>query len=62
LAPYLTLKNCNESGTRFASYGYLKDYTDLARKQLNFTYESHRDMTGNWGVLPISGSYNCSGE
>jgi hypothetical protein len=58
----LTLENCDESGTKCTSYGYLKDYTDLVAKKYNFTYESHRDMTGNWGVLQISGPYNRSGE
>jgi hypothetical protein len=61
-APYLTLENCDESGTNCTSYGYLKDYTDLVAKKYNFTYESHRDVTGNWGVFPISGPYNQSGE
>jgi hypothetical protein len=62
-APYLTLENCDESGTKCTSYGYLKDYTDLVAKKYNFTYESHRDMTGNCrGVMPISGPYNQSGE
>jgi hypothetical protein len=61
-APYLTLENCDESGTKCTSYGYLKDYTDLVAKKYNFTYESHRNMTGNWGLLPISGPFNQSGE
>jgi hypothetical protein len=61
-APYLTLENCDESGTKCTSYGYLKDHTNLVAKKYNFTYESHRDMTGNWGDLPISGPYNQSGE
>jgi hypothetical protein len=61
-APFLTLGDCNENGTMCNSYGYLKDYTDMISKQMNFTYESHRQMDGDWGVLPKSGPFNISGE
>jgi hypothetical protein len=54
-APFLTLANCNENGTICDNYGYLKEYTDVIPKQANFTYESHRQMNGDWGTVPKSG-------
>jgi hypothetical protein len=62
LAPYLTLENCDQSGKNCTVYGYLKDYADVLAKQFNFTYESHKDVNGDWGVLPKSGPFNRSGE
>jgi hypothetical protein len=41
-APYLTVEDCNQVGQNCTNYGYLKDYTDVIAKKLNFTYESHR--------------------
>ena len=61
-APFLTLEHCNENGTMCNNYGYLKDYTDMIARQVNFTYESHRQVDGDWGELPKSGSFNSSGE
>jgi hypothetical protein len=39
-----------------------KDYTDVLAKKLNFTYESQREVDGDWGTLPKSGPYNRSGN
>jgi hypothetical protein len=61
-APYLIIEDCNKSGTKCKSSGYLIDYVDLMAEQYNFTYESHRQMDGDWGTLPKSGPYNMSGE
>jgi hypothetical protein len=60
--PYLTFEDCNEVGNNCTNYGYLKDYTDVIAKKLNFTYESQREVNEDWGSLPKSGPYNYSGK
>jgi hypothetical protein len=59
-SPYLTFEDCDKSGKHCKHYGYLKDYTDVIAQKLNFTYESHGDIDGDWGTLPKSGPYNHS--
>jgi hypothetical protein len=61
-SPYLTIKDCNQVGKNCTNYGYLKDYTDVIAKKLNFTYESQIDVNKDWGTLPKSGPHNCSGK
>jgi hypothetical protein len=61
-APYFTLEDCDQNGRKCRSNGYLKQYSDLIAKQFNFTYESHKEVNDDWGVLPKSGPYNLSGE
>jgi hypothetical protein len=61
-APWLTFEDCNKDGTVCKSYGYLKDYADMISRKLNCSYESHRQMDGDWGLMPKSGPYNISGE
>jgi hypothetical protein len=61
-APYFTLKNCDQNGRKCRSTGYMKQYMDVLAQQFNFTYESHKDANDDWGGIPTSGPYNCSGE
>jgi hypothetical protein len=61
-SPYLILDDCDQVGQNCTTYGYLKDYTDVLAKKLNFTYESQREVDGDWGTLPKSGPYNRSGK
>jgi hypothetical protein len=60
-APYLSLEDCDKSGENCKTYGYLKDYTDIIAKRCNFTWESHKEINEDWGVLPKSGARftNC---
>jgi hypothetical protein len=60
--PYLTMEDCDEDGKHCNTYGYLKDYADVISQKLNFTYESHKQVDGDWGSLPKSGPYNRSGK
>jgi hypothetical protein len=56
-APYLHLEECDKDGKNCKQQdGYLKDYTDFIAQKLNFTYEQHSDIDGDWGTLPISGT------
>jgi hypothetical protein len=59
--PYIALQDCDQDGKQCKSSGYLKDYTDVIAQQLNFTYESHSQVDGDWGILPQSGPFNHSG-
>lgn len=44
-APFLTIDNCNEEGLECAQYyGYLKDYMDAMATELNFTYDTYKDL------------------
>ena len=44
-APFLTIDNCNEEGLECEqNYGYLKDYMDALATELNFTYETYKDL------------------
>jgi hypothetical protein len=61
-SPYLTLEDCNQVGKNCTSDGYLKDYTYVMAKKLNFTYESQKEVNGDWGLLPKSGLQNHSGK
>ena len=47
-APFLTIDDCNEEGLECAQYyGYLKDYMDAMATELNFTYETYKDLGCN---------------
>jgi hypothetical protein len=46
-APFLTLEDCDESGSKCTSYGYLNDYNDMIAKQYNFSYECHKKLDGD---------------
>ena len=61
-APYLMLDNCSDHGLDCISSGFLKDLTDQIGAMFNFTYRSVRDPDMDWGVTPVSGPYNSSGE
>ena len=44
-APFLTIDDCNEEGLECAQYyGYLKDYMDAMATELNFTYDTYKDL------------------
>ena len=43
------------------SYGLYPDIIDEMGKQLNFTWENHKEINGDWGLTPISGPFNRSG-
>jgi hypothetical protein len=60
-APYIVLKDCDQGGKKCKGYGYLKDYADLIAQKLNFTYDTHNQVDGDWGTMPKSGPYNRSG-
>jgi hypothetical protein len=61
-APYITFEDCDQTGRKCRSDGYLKQYTDILAKQFNFTYVSNKDVNDDWGLFPKSGPYNRSGE
>merc|ERR1712154_345821 len=61
-APFLTIDDCNDEGLECAQYyGYLKDYMDAMATELNFTYDTYKDLNNDWGTSPKSGPYNLSG-
>ena len=35
---------------------------EIFAKEFNFTHASHKNMDGDWGMLPKAGPYNMSGE
>ncbi len=61
-APYLTIKNCNEKGRNCTYYGFLGDMMDICADSLNFTWDIYKDVNNSWGLFPISGPYNLSGN
>lgn len=60
-APFFTVENCDFEGKNCDQYGFYGDFMDECAKIMNFTWESHADPEGNWGVRPISGPFNISG-
>ena len=61
-APFYTIDDCNEYGTKCGtSFGYLNDYMNLLAKKLNFTYASYKDLDGDWGTIPKAGPFCLNG-
>ena len=60
-APYFTLYNCTERKRNCSSDGYLTDLMNILGGMMNFTWESHGEIEGNWGTTAISGPSNSSG-
>jgi hypothetical protein len=60
-APYFTLLDCNEDKQNCQSEGYLTDVMNILGEMMNFTWESHGEIEGNWGTTSISGPSNSSG-
>ena len=60
-APFLTI-DCNEEGKNCTTRGFYHDFTNAMGRIMNFTWDSHADPNGDWGVRPISGPFNRSGE
>ena len=60
-APFFTIKNCDSEGKNCEMYGFYGDLMTEMGRVMNFTWDSHADPDGNWGVRPISGPVNMSG-
>ena len=60
-APYFTLLDCTEEKRNCHSEGYLTDMMNILGEMMNFTWESHGEIEGNWGTTSISGPSNSSG-
>ena len=58
--PYVTISDCNSVGRNCSYKGMLVDYMNIWSKHLNFTWDLHKDITGEWGLKPKSGMYNSS--
>ena len=60
--PQVRLDDCDGEGKNCqTSIGLYPDIIDEMGRLLNFTWENHKEVDGNWGVMPISGPYNRSG-
>ena len=60
--PQIKIDNCDENGKNCkTSFGLYPDIIDEMSKILNFTWENHKELDGNWGATPISGPLNKSG-
>ena len=55
--PYVTISDCNSFGRNCSYKGMLVDYMNIWSKHLNFTWDLHKDITGDWGLKPKSGMY-----
>ena len=60
-SPYFTLECDEKAYTNCQGEGYLADAMDILGDMMNFTWESHAQKEGDWGVKPISGPVNSSG-
>ena len=60
-APYYIIKNCDQKGRNCDTSGFYHDFTAAMGKIMNFTWETQKELSGNWGVAPISGPFNKSG-
>ena len=60
-SPYFSLINCSDEGRDCESEGYLTDVMNILGNMMNFTWESHGEINGNWGTTVISGPSNSSG-
>ena len=54
-APYFMISNCDEIGKNCEMKGFLNDYMNAMGNILNFTWTSHIDIDGNWGVIGQDG-------
>ncbi len=61
-SPYYILEDCDAEGLCSKDSGFLKGLMDLIRQDLNFTYVTYVEPSGDWGVIPKSGPFNTSGE
>ena len=61
-APYFTLIDCTPDKKNCKSKGYLTDVMNILGSMMNFTWESHGEIDGNWGTTAISGPSNSEGE
>ena len=55
--PILMLTNCNDKGKECKFDGYLNDLMNMAGQMANFSWTSHAQIGGNWGVIPQNGSW-----
>lgn len=60
-APYFSLLDCTSDKRSCKSEGYLTDVMNILGAMMNFTWESHGEIDGNWGTTPVSGPSNSSG-
>ena len=61
-APYYTIEDCNDLGLECAmSDGYFKDVIDILGARYNFTVISHKNLDGDWGLMPKSGPFSING-
>ena len=49
--PYFHLYDCDELGMGCKSAGYLKTFMDNLGTLMNFTWESHKEINDNWGLV-----------
>ena len=57
--PYFHLYNCNDKGMDCESAGYLKQFMDSLGTLMNFTWESHKEINNDWGLVQQDdGSWN----
>ena len=61
-APYYIIENCDEDGRNCDTSGFYHDYTLAMGRIMNFTWQTQKELNGNWGVAPINGPFNKSGE
>ena len=50
--PYFLLFDCNDQGKQCKSEGYLKNLMDGLGTLMNFTWESHKEVNNDWGIVP----------
>ena len=50
--PYFLLSDCNDQGKQCKSEGYLKNLMDGLGTLMNFTWESHKEVNNDWGIVP----------
>ena len=60
-APYFSLFDCTPDKRNCRSEGYLTDVMNILGTMMNFTWESHGEIDGNWGTTAMSGPSNSSG-
>lgn len=61
-SPYIKNENCDESGRNCTNTGLLVDFMQIWARDFNFTWDIYADVDGDWGINPVSGPYNISGE
>ena len=58
-APYFTLIDCDQDQKNCQSEGYLTDVMNILGETMNFTWESHGEIDGNWGTTTTACSKTC---